>query len=157
VDVFKRLPLATGRRSWRRPDIADAPTTTAAEIQVLMKHLGRLDAVMSDTADLDLTAIAEKLRRNRLSDAVTSLVKPACRWQSLWKSSSPACPTLVSRGWLRLSWPKGTTNLLLRRMVPTRSSVSNRIRVRRTSLDPSFSGGSWIVTHYFELCDVFER
>jgi hypothetical protein len=159
-DVFKRLPLADREALLGAvPDIADAPTTTAAEIQVLMKHLGRLDAVMSDTADLDLTAIAEKLRRNRLSDAVTSLVKPALPVAKLVEKFVTSMP---DPGFSRVVAAE-----LAERYNELAASADGSDAIfgglieyvlGEHRLDPKFFWAAvGIVTHYFELCDVFER
>src|SRR6266702_3014674 len=59
------------------PDLDDAPITTALEIQVLMKHLGSRQLAPTDSAEFDLTAIVEKLKRNGLSETVTAIVRPA--------------------------------------------------------------------------------
>jgi hypothetical protein len=159
-DVVKRLSLADRQALLGFvPDVADAPTTTAAEIQVLMKHLGRLDAVMSDTVDLDLTAIAEKLRRNGLSDEVTSLVRPALPVAKLVERFVTSMPD------------PGFSQVIA-------AELAGRYKELAASADGSdviffglieyvlgehrreprlFWAAVGIVTHYFELCDVFER
>ncbi len=159
-DVVKRLSLADREALLGIvPDLADAPTTTAAEIQVLMKHLGRLDTVISDTADLDLTAIAEKLRRNRLSDAVTSLV-------------TPAVPVARLVGKFVTSMPDpGFSQVVAAELAGKYTELADSMDdsdkifgglidyvLGEHRLEPKlFWAAVGIVTHYFELCDVFER
>ncbi len=141
------------------PDLADVPTTTAAEIQVLMKHLGRPGAVESDTADLDLTAIAEKLRRNRLSDAVTSWVKPALPVAKLVERFVTSMPDpdfsqvvaaeLAAR-YTELAGSADDPDAIFGGLI--------KYVLGEHYLDPRFFWAAvGIVTYYFELCDVFER
>ena len=159
-DVVKRLSLADREALLGIvPDLADAPMTTAAEIQVLMKHLGRLGAVMSDTADLDLTAIAEKLRKNRLSDAVTSLVRPALPLAKLVEKFVTSMP---DPGFSQVIAAElaGRYNELAASADGSDVIFFGLIEyvLGEHRLEPKFFWAAvGIVTHYFELCDVFER
>jgi hypothetical protein len=159
-DVVKKLPLGDREALLGAvPDMADAPTTTAAEIQVLMKHLGRLGAVTSDTADLDLTAIAEKLRRNRLSDAVASLVRhslPVAKLVERFVTSMPdpgfsqAVAAELAGRYKELAASTDGSDVIFFGLI--------EYTLGEHRLDPKlFWAAVGIVTHCFELCDVFER
>jgi hypothetical protein len=141
------------------PDLEDAAATTSAEILVLMKHLGRHESVMSDSADLNLTALAEKLRRNRLSDAVTNMVRPAVPVAKLVQEFVTSMPDpnfsqaiaidLVER-YAALATSTEDPDVIFGGLV---EYVLGEHR-----LEPRFFwAATGIVTHYFELCDIFAR
>src|ERR1051326_6844854 len=58
------------------PELRAAPDTTAAEIKVLLTFL-TARPLAHDLAEFDLTEIAEKLAKNRLTDSVRAMVTPA--------------------------------------------------------------------------------
>lgn len=141
------------------PNLDDVPTTTAAEIQVLMKHLGSHDYVTSDTIDFDLTAIAEKLKRNGLSDAVTAMVRPALPVARLVRDYVTSMPDpnfsqaiaadLVEK-YTQLVASSDDPDVIFGNLV---EYVSGPHR-----LEPRFFwAAAGVVSHYFELCDIFER
>jgi len=159
-EIVKALPLADRETLLGSvPDLAAVPMTTAAEIQVLLNHLGRVGIATSDTADLDLTAIAEKLRRNGLSDAVTSLVRPALPVAKLVEKFVTGMPdpgfsqvvaVELARKYTELVAAAGSSDAVFF------SLIEYILGERR--LEPKFFWAAvGIVTHYFELCDVFER
>ena len=141
------------------PELTVAPTTTAAEIQVLMIHLGKRAVIISDHPDFDLTAIAEKLQRNGLSAAVTNMVRPALPVSRLVRDYVTHMPD-----------PDFSTNIatdLATKYRELAESTDNPDVVFGSLVDyvlgeqradPKFFwAAAGIVTHYFELCDVFER
>ncbi len=159
-DVAKALPLAKREGLLGIvPDLAAVPMITAAEIQVLLSHLGRLGAAISDAADLDLTAIAEKLRRNGLSDDVTSLVRPALPVAKLVEKFVTGMPDP--------GFSQVVAAELAGRYTEFVASVGSSDAVFFSlieyilgdrPLEPKFFWAAvGIVTYYFELCDVFDR
>jgi hypothetical protein len=159
-DIIKGLPLADREGLLGVvPDLNDVPFTTAAEIQILMKHLASHGPLASDTSDLDLTAIVEKLRRNRLSDAVTSIVRPVMPVAKLverFVTSMPdpgfshAIAVDLARKYTELAASADGSDVIFGSLV---EYVSGGHRG-----EPKFFwAAAGIVTHYFELCDIFER
>jgi hypothetical protein len=141
------------------PDLRDAPITTSVEIQALMKHLARHGPVTSDTTDLDLTAIAEKLQRNHLSEAVTSMLKPAMPVARLVRefvtsmpdpAFSQAIVVDLARKYTELAASADDSDVIFG------SFIDYVLGEHR--LEPKlFWAAAGIVAHYFELCDIFER
>jgi hypothetical protein len=141
------------------PNPTDAPMTTAAEIQVLMKHLGRIGPVVSDTGDLNLTAIAEKRQRNRLSESVANMVRPAMPVARLVREFVTSMPDP--------DFAQAIAIDLAGRYSALASAVDNpdvifgslvEYVLGEYRLEPRFFwAAAGIVAHYFELCDVFER
>ena len=141
------------------PDLNDAPITTAAEIQVLMKHLASHGFVASDTVELDLTAIIEKLRRNRLSAAVTATVTPAMPVAKLvekFVSSMPdpnfsqAIAVDLARKYTQFADSGDDPDVIFGNLIEYVLG-EHRLQLKY------FWAAAGIVTHYFELCDVFEH
>lgn len=157
--IVKGLPLADREALLGIvPDLGDAPMTTAAEIQVLMKHLARHSPVMSDTADFDLTAIVEKLRRNRLSEAVTRTLRPAmpvARLVGEFVTSMPdpafsqAIAADLAARYTELAASADDPDVIFGGLI---EYVLGEHR-RQLKL---FWAAAGIVAHYFELCDLFE-
>lgn len=141
------------------PDPSDAPMTTAAEIQVLMKHLGHHSSVMSDSADLSLTAVGEKLQRNHLSDDVISMVRPAMPVARLVREFVTSMPDPnfsqviaidLAERYAALAASTDDPDVIFGGLVEYVLGEHRR--------EPRFFwAATGIVTHYFELCDVFER
>lgn len=159
-DIVKKLSLADREALLGIvPDLNDAPITTAAEIQVLMKHLGRHDLVMSDTVDLDLTAIAEKLHRNRLSDAVTSMVKPAMPVAKLVREFVTSMPDPTFSQAIAVDLAGKYTDVATSADDPDVifGSLIDYVLGEHRPEPRFFWAAAGIVTHYFELCDIFER
>jgi len=141
------------------PDLNDAPITTAAEIQVLMTHLTSQEFVSSDTTELDLTAIVLKLQRNSLSAAVTAIVTPAmpvAKLVSKFVTSMPdpafsqGIATELARKYAELAVPADDPDAIFGNLI--------EYVLGEHSLKPKFFwAAAGIVTHYFELCDVFQH
>jgi hypothetical protein len=159
-DVVKSLPLEDRETLLGFvPDLSDAPITTAAEIQVLMNHLASRSFVASDTTDLDLTAVAEKLQRNHLSAAITATVKPATPVAKLVRdfvtsmpdpAFSQAIAADLAEKYKQLAMSAGDPDVIFGNL------VEYVLGVHRLELK-FFWAAAGIITHYFELCDVFER
>ncbi len=140
------------------PDLGTAPTTTAAEIQVLMKHLGKEVRIMEDTTAFDLTAIAEKLHRNRLSVAVTNLVMPSvpvARLVSKFVTGMPdpgfsqAIAFELAGKYEQFAASTQDPDVIF-------GSIIEYV-LGEGHLEPKFFwAAAGIVTYYFELCDIFE-
>ncbi len=141
------------------PDLSAVPATTAAEIQVLMKHLGKQTATLPDDPGFDLTAIADKLARNRLSAAVTNTVRPAMPVARLvrefvTKMPDPSFSEVIAidlaSKYRELAESANDPDVIFGSLV---DYVLGEQRV-----DPRFFwAAAGIVAHYFELCDVFGR
>lgn len=141
------------------PDLNDVPITTAAEIQVLMNHLASHDFVASDTAELDLTAIIEKIRKNGLSAAVTATVTPAMPVAKLVQKFVTSMPDPDFSQAIAADLAQKYTEFASSTDEPD-VIFGNLIEyvLGEHRLHPKyFWAAAGIVTHYFELCDVFER
>jgi hypothetical protein len=141
------------------PDPSDVPITTAAEIQVLMNHLGVHDSGLMDTDDLELTAILDKLKKNGLSDAITKTIKPAMPVAKLVRDYvtnmpdplfSQSIATDLGRRYTQLAASGGDPNVIFSDL------IEYVLGARRLELR-FFWAAAGIVTYYFELCDIFER
>lgn len=141
------------------PALSDVPATTAAEIQVLLRHLDRQTGILPDPSDFDLTAISEKLTRNRLSGFVTMTLRPALPVAHLVREyvtrtpdpgfSQSIASDLASR-YRQLSELTDNPDVIFSGLI---DYVQGGLR---TDLK-FFWAAAGIVAHYFELCDVFER
>jgi hypothetical protein len=159
-DIVKGLSLAD-RESLLGivPDLSAAPMTTAIEIQVLMKHIGQQTPAIADTADLDLTAIAEKLQRNHLSEAVTNMVKPSMPVARMVHKFVTGMPEPAFSQAIAVDLVGKYTELAAATDDPDvifGSIIEYVLGEHR--LEPKFFwAAAGIVTYYFELCDIFER
>ena len=159
-DIVKGLSLAD-RESLLGivPDLSAAPITTAIEIQVPMKHLGKQIHVAAEIIDFDLTAIAEKLQRNRLSEAVTNMVKPSIPVARLVHKFVTGMPDPAFSQAIASDLAGKYTELAASTDDPDvifGSIVEYVLGEHR--LEPRFFWAAvGIVTYYFELCDIFER
>jgi hypothetical protein len=141
------------------PDVSTAPITTAAEIQVLMRHLGSRGFVLSEATDFDLTAIAEKLQRNRLSAAVIGTVKPAMPVAKLVgefvtnmpdPNFSQIIAVDLAEKYSQLAASTDEPDVIFGNLV--------EYALGAHQLEPKFFwAAAGIISYYFELCDIFER
>lgn len=141
------------------PDRRQVPITTAAEIQVLMKHLGAHTALVSDPSDLNLTAIAEKLQRNRLSAAVIATVKPATPVAKLVRDFVTSMPDPAFSQAIAFDLAERYTTVAASMDDPNAifSDLIDYVLGERRPDLKFFWAAAGIVTYYFELCDIFER
>ena len=141
------------------PDLSAAPITTAVEIQVLMNYLGRQTPTTEETATFDLTPIAEKLQRNRLSEAVTNMVMPSVPVARLVHKFVTGMPDpgfsqtiafdLAGR-YKELAASTDDPDVIF-------GSIIEYV-LGEHHLEPKFFWAAvGIVTYYFELCDIFEK
>jgi hypothetical protein len=159
-NIVKLLPLADRIALLGAvPDLTEVPTTTAHEIQVLMNHLGKLTANVADDPGFDLTAIAEKLQRNGLSAAVSNTVRLAMPVAKLVRDYVTKMPDPDFSQIISMDLATKYRELAVSADDPDvifGSLVDYVLGVQR--VDPKFYwAAAGIVTHYFELCDVFER
>lgn len=141
------------------PELSAVPVTTAAEIQVLMKHLGKKTASLPEDPTFDLTAIAEKLAKNRLSAAVAMTVRPAMPVARLVRQFVTSMPDPDFSESIASDLASKYRELAETTHDPDvvfASLVDYVVGDRR--LDPKFFwAATGIVAHYFELCELFER
>ena len=159
-DIVKRLSLADREALLGIvPDPNDVPTTTAVEIQVLMKHLKTRDFTAPEVDNFDLTAIAEKLHRNRLSNAVIMTVKPAVPVARLVREFVTSMPdpafsqeiaAVLAEKYRELAGLADDPDVIFGNLIDY--VLGDHKRELKF-----FWAAAGIVTHYFELCDVFER
>jgi len=159
-DIVQKLSLADREALLGVvPDLNDVPTTTAAEIQVLMTHLGSHSTVFSGPVDLDLTAIVEKLQRNRLSAAVSAIIKPAIPVARLVGKFVTSMPEPAFSEAIAMDLARRYNELAASADEPD-VIFGNLIEYVLGDHRPEprlFWAAAGIVTHYFELCDLFER
>lgn len=140
------------------PDLSAVPATTAAEIQVLMKHLGKQTSSVPDDPSFDLTAISDKLVRNRLSAAVTNTVRPAMPVARLVREYVTRMPDPSFSEFIALDLASKYRELAESADDPDvifGSLVDYVLGEQR--VDPKFFwAAAGIIAHYFELCEVFE-
>jgi hypothetical protein len=141
------------------PQINDAADTTPAEIKVLLNFLTARDLTV-DAINFDLTDIAEKLQKNGLSDVVRSLVTPAlpvARMVSDYLTRHPdpdystrAAQALVAEYQRLVVTDSGDPDEIFWKIV--QYAASGDVRDSK-----KFWAAIGIVSHYFELCDIFDR
>lgn len=158
--IVKQLPIADRIAILGAvPDLSAVPATTAQEIQILMKHLGKLTASLPDDSSFDLTAISEKLQRNGLSVAVTNTVRPAMPVAGLVRAFVTSMPDPSFSEFIAVDLASKYRELAQSANEPDvifGSLVDYVLGEQRT--DPKFFwAATGIIAHYFELCDVFER
>jgi hypothetical protein len=141
------------------PQVGVAPDMTAAEIKTLLTFLTARELTI-DSANFDLTDISEKLQKNGLSASVRALVTPAVPIARIVQSylarhpdpdySSRAARALVEEyQQLAASGLKDADEVFWKIVQYVASHDLN---------DPKrFWAALGIVSHYFELCDIFER
>jgi len=124
-----------------------------------MKYIGQQRPVMADTAEFDLTAIAEKLQRNHLSEAVTNIVKPSIPVARLVHKFVTGMPEPAFSQAIAVDLAGKYTELAASTEDPDvifGSFVDYVLGEHR--LEPKFFwAAAGIVAYYFELCDIFER
>jgi hypothetical protein len=142
------------------PEPSVVPDTTPAEITVLLAFIASKE-LTHNTTDLDLTEIAEKLKRNRLSESVKALLTPAIPVARLVEDYLNRHPD--SEYSARIA--QALTNEYRRIIIPGTvdpDDVFLKLVRYATSKDTagstkSFWAGIGIITYYFQLCDIFER
>lgn len=139
------------------PDLKDAPVTTAAEITVLMRHLGRKGFLPADTADLDLTAIADKIERNHLSPAVKATVTVATPVAKVVREYVTNMPDPAFSQ--RIATDLASKYLEFAALTDDADVIFGNLVQYALGTDSLkfYWAAAGIVTHYFELCDVFEH
>lgn len=158
--VVRGLPLSD-RESMLGvvPSLSAAVSTTAAEIQVLMWHLGEQGPPAAETADLDLTAIAQKLERNHLSSAVSGIVMPSVPVARLVRkfvdgmpepSFSEAIASALAKKYEEISASTEDPDTIF-------GGILEYVRGDHRESPKLFWAAAGIVSYYFELCDIFEK
>ena len=156
-NIVKQLPEADRIQILGAiPEIDVAPRTTSAEIQSLLSYLSTTPFTY-DSENLALTAIAEKLQRNSLSDSVRAIVTPAVPVAKLVERyasrhpdpnfSARVAQSLVAE-YERLSGEGMGAETLFFNLL----SYVARAEPHEPNLFWSAAG---IVTYYFQLCDIF--
>ena len=141
------------------PQVGVAPDMTAAEIKTLLTFLTTRELSL-DSANFDLTDIAEKLQKNGLSASVRALVTPAVPVARMVQDyltrhpdpdySSRAAQALVEEYQRLVASGLSDADEVFWNIV--QYVASNDLK------DPKrFWAALGIVSHYFELCDIFER
>ena len=124
-----------------------------------MKHLGKQTAGLPQDTSFDLTAISDKLARNRLSAAVTNTVRPAMPVARLVRDYVTRMPDPSFSEFIAIDLASKYRELAESVNDPDvifGSLVDYVLGEQR--VDPKFFwAAAGIVAHYFELCDVFER
>lgn len=141
------------------PDLSAAAVTTAVEIQVLMKHLRQQTPEMADTSTLDITAIAEKLRRNGLSEAVTDMVKPSIPIARLVHKFVTGMPEPAFSHAIAVDLAGKYSELTVSTDDPDIifGSIIEYVWGEHRPDPKLFWAATGITTYYFELCDIFEK
>lgn len=140
------------------PQVSVAPDMTAAEIKSILAFLTARELTF-ETATFDLTDIAEKLRKNGLSDSVRVLVTPAVPVARMVQDylarhpdpdySTRAAQALVEEYERLSNSGLNDADQIFWKIV--QYVASNDLK------DPKrFWAALGIVGHYFELCDIFE-
>ena len=139
------------------PSINPAESVTAVEIQVLLKYLVRQEApLLSD--NLDLTDLAEKINRNRLSSRVREQVQKAIATvrvveQYVKRHSDVQYSQLVANV---LAYKYQQFAVAYNKPDDIFFALVEYVR----SNDPSptsYWPAVGIIAYYFQLCDIFER
>lgn len=140
------------------PEPSAAADTTAAEIQVLLGYLVRQDFSLQETG-LELTELREKITKNRLSDSMVAMIKPAVPVSSIVEGYANRHPdtdfsalvaSILSEKYTALKGAGGEADQIFWDLVAY-------VNHGPTSDAKTFWAAVGIVTHYFQLCDIFER
>jgi hypothetical protein len=159
--VTKALPeeIRTELLGVAPPRLGLASDTTPAEIKVLLNFLTARE-LNHDVVNFDLTDIAEKLNKNCLSDSVRALVTPAMpvarmvqdymvRHPDPEYSGRAAQALVVEYQRLMASGVTDSDEAFWKLLHYTAGNNLN---------DPKkFWASLGIVSHYFQLCDIFKR
>lgn len=141
------------------PQVTAAAETTAAEVASLLEYLVRQQPGIDVPESFDLTALADKLDRNHLTNAVRAWVQTALPVAKLVEDYTRRHPdiefsSLVARS-LAAKYQDIKENGNPESDVIFGALVDYIARGQR---DPRLQwAAAGIVTHYFELCEVFER
>lgn len=140
------------------PELSAVAETTAAEIQVLLGYLVRQDFSLQETS-LELTELREKITKNRLSDAVVAMIRPAVPVSRIVEDYANRHPdtdfsaviaNILSNKYATLKSAGGEADQVFWDLV-------NYVNHGAISSANTFWAAVGIVTHYFQLCDIFER
>lgn len=137
----------------------DAVETTAAEIQTLLNYLAKHDMPLP-AENLDLTELAEKMRKNGLSEYVSALIRtslPIARQVEDYTRKHPDIDhSAIVAGQLIGKYKKlaaadgADPDLIFGGLV---KYVANQ----QIDQPRYFCAATGIVAHYFQLCEIFER
>jgi hypothetical protein len=138
----------------------EAARTTANEIEVLLDFLARQPVDFALRDDLDLTAVGEKLTRNRLSEAVRAIVRTALPVARLVESYVNRHPDTEFGALIARALAAEYAAIVAEGYEESDIIFGRLIRhvAGDQQHDPKlFWAAAGIVAHYFELCEVFER
>lgn len=148
IDLFGAVPL-----------LEAASETTAAEIESLLNFLARQDTPMI-VETLELTEIAEKLARNKLSEAVRAMVRaavPVAREVENYLKKHPdinfnkVIASSLADKYQQLAGDDSADSDAVF------GSLVEYVAHGKHSQPHYFWAAVGIVTYYFQICDIFER
>ncbi len=137
----------------------DAVETTAAEIQTLLNYLTKRDMPMP-AENFDLTELAEKIRKNGLSEYVAALIRTALPIARQVEDYTHRHPDIdhseVVVGHLidkyqNLAAADGADPDLIF------GGLVNYVANQQMNQPKYICAATGIVAHYFQLCEIFER
>jgi hypothetical protein len=139
------------------PSLQDAENTTAAEVQTLLNYVVRAD-VPPIPEDLALTDVAKKIDRNSLGVSTRSLIQhaiPVARVVGNYVNRHPDPQFNTTVASVLVQWYRQS---VADRLTPD-EVFGELVEIARHGNKASL--GYWaavgIITHYFELCDIFDR
>lgn len=141
------------------PEISEATETTAAEVQTLLNYLSKQQIdVLED--NLDLTEIAEKIRKNKLSSDVQALIQTAIPVARVAQDYTKRHPDPDFQAIIANILARKYKDLVLSGETDPDVifwSIVKYVSHGEFSHPKSFWAAVGIVTLYFQLCDIFER
>ena len=141
------------------PEISEATETTAAEVQTLLNYLSKQEIdVLED--NLDLTEIAEKIKKNKLTNDVQALIQTSLPVARVAQDYTKRHPDPDFQAIIANALASKYKEFALSGETDPDVIFWSIVKyVAHGGFDNprSFWAAVGIVTLYFQLCDIFER
>jgi|JFJP01.1.fsa_nt_gi hypothetical protein len=140
-------------------NLAAAPETTAIEVESLLSYLTRqeLEPIQTDLGHIDLQ---DKLDKNNLTPRVQTLIKNAMPIVKIVEDYTRRHPDIEYSGIIAQVLTNKYRSLLKENRRDSNAiffALINFVSSEKMAQDKFFWASIGIVSHYFELCDIFER
>lgn len=141
------------------PAIRQVSDSNAAEVQTLLNFLVRNESAETDDADLGLTSLSEKIKRNKLSKAVERMISAALPVARVVEDYVSKHPDIEYSAIVATALGRAYKRAVESGMSDPDDIFGHLVQfVSQGSMVPKqYWSAVGIVAHYFQLCEIFER